>query len=261
MFVIDCHDHIYMKKLAPKAVKSVGEFYNTSMFGTGTAEELAELAETPPISHFIVNVVAPTARSVSRMNDFVADECQKHSCFTGLGTLHPDMENPEKEIERIIALGLKGIKLHPDSQDFDMDSPKAMNLYEMLEGRLPVLMHCGDYRYDRSHPRRLVNILETFPDLTIVAAHFGGWSIFEEAISYLKKLNCPMDLSSTTPFIGSEKTASLIRQYGADRVLFGSDYPMWHPVDEFNQFMKINMSDEDREKILWKNAAAVFGIA
>ena len=260
MLVIDCHNHIYMKKTAHRIVKSVGAFYNTEMSCSGTADELAALAESSPINHFIVNVVAPGAKSVSRHNDFVAEECNKHSCFTGLATLHPDMEDPEKEIDRVISLGLKGIKLHPDSQDFEMDAPEAMALYEMLEGRLPILMHCGDYRFDRSHPKRLVNVVKAFPHLTIIAAHFGGWSIFEEAIPYMKEINCFMDLSSTMPFIGTEKTAELIRLYGTDRMLFGSDYPMWHPVEELNNFMKIDMSDEDMEKILWKNAASIFDI-
>ena len=260
MIVIDCHDHIYHKKLAAMAVKGVGEYYNTEMSCGGTAEELAEITEDSPVRHFVVNAVAPNARSVKRLNDFIAGECKKHSQFTGLGTLHPDMDDAENEIERIISLGLKGIKLHPDTQDFEMDSPDAMKLYEMIEGRLPVLMHCGDYRSDKSHPHRLEKILKAFPGLTVVAAHLGGWSIFDEAVPYMEKLDCPMDISSTMPFIGIERTAELIRRYGADRILFGSDYPMWHPVREYEAFMSIEMSDEDREKILWRNTAEVFGI-
>ena len=90
-----------------------------------------------------------------------------------------DYPEPEKEIERAIGLGLKGMKLHPDTQHVNMDDPRLMNVYEMIEGRLPIVIHTGDYRYDYSHPRRLMNVLKTFPDLVVDAAHFGCWSRYE----------------------------------------------------------------------------------
>ena len=141
-----------------------------------------------------------------------------------------------------------------------MDCKNAMKIYEMLEGRLPVLMHCGDHRFDRSHPSRLAKVLDTFPGLTVVAAHFGGWSIFDEAVPYVKDRKCYMDISSSMPFIGKEKVYDLISLYGADRLLFGSDFPMWHPVKEYEMFMQLPMSREKRQKILYKNAAEVFDI-
>lgn len=260
MFAIDCHDHIYIKRLAPKAVQSVGEFYQVKMACSGVSDELVEIAGSSPVKRFVVNAVAPGPSSVKRLNDFMAKEKDAHPEFTALGTLHPDMEDVRSETDRIISLGLKGIKLHPDSQGFEMDCPEAMRIYEAAEGRLPVLMHCGDYRYDSSHPRRLVNILKAFPGLTVVAAHLGGWSIFEEAVPYMKELDCYMDISSTMPFIGGEKTLEYIRMYSADRLLFGSDFPMWSPVSEFDAFMRLELSEEEQRKILYKNAASVFDI-
>ena len=260
MFAIDCHAHIYMKKMASKAVKGVGEFYDVPMSCTGISEELHEIAVSSPVRHFVVNVVAPSAKHVHRLNVFAAEECAAHSEFTGLATLHPDMENPDEEIEAILALGLKGIKLHPDTQHFDADSDKAMRLYECIAGRLPLLIHCGDYRYDSSHPRRIARIIEAFPELTVVAAHFGGWSIYDEAIPYLTDKNCYMDISSAMPFLPPEKIHSLIRHYGAERLMFGSDYPMWDPVREYEAFMKLDLTEQERELILRKNAAKVFSI-
>ena len=260
MFAIDCHDHIYNRRLAPKAVQSVGKFYHIEMQCSGVSDELIRISEKSPVKKFIINAVALSPSPVKRLNDFIASECSLHPEFSGLATLHPEMEEPEKEIERIISLGMCGIKLHPDSQCFDMDCENAMKLYEMLEGRLPVLIHCGDYRFDRSHPRRLVNILKAFPKLKVVAAHFGGWSIFDEAVPYMSELDCMMDISSSMPFIGTERVDGLIRHYGADRLMFGSDFPMWNPVKEYESFLSIGLSKEENEKILWKNAADVFGI-
>ncbi len=260
MFAIDCHDHVYNRRIAPKAVQSVGEFYSVQMNCTGTADELLKIAASSNVKKFVINAVALSPKPVERLNDFMAKEQNAHEEFTALGTLHPDMEDPAKEVERIISLGLHGIKLHPDSQSFDMDCPAAMKLYECIEGRLPLLIHCGDYRFDRSHPKRLVNILDAFPKLTVVAAHFGGWSIFDQAVPYLKDRSCYMDISSSMPFIGKEKVYDYIRLYGADRLLFGSDFPMWNPVKEYEMFMELPMSKENRQKILYKNAADVFDI-
>lgn len=260
MLVIDCHDHIYHKKLAVMAVKGVGEFYDVDMACSGTADDLVKYAGCSPIKKFVVNSVALTANTVKRLNTFVAEQCRAHSEFVGLGTLHPDMDNADEEIERIISLGLKGIKLHPDTQKFDADSDKAMKLYEKFAGRLPLLIHGGDHRYDYSHPRRLERIEQCFPQLTMVAAHLGGWSIYEEAVPYMSRMHCFMDISSVMPFVKAERVRELIRLYGADRLLFGSDYPMWDPLNEYEAFMKLGLTQEEQEKILFKNTARIFGI-
>ena len=260
MFAIDCHCHIYNHEIAPRAVSNVGQFYNINMNCGGTAEELTEMSKISPIKKFVVNAVALTPKPVYKLNEYIAAECKKHNEFIGVGTLHPDMENMEEEVEHIISLGLHGVKLHPDTQHFNTDSAKAMKLYECIENRLPLLIHCGDYRYDYSHPRRLAKVLDSFKNLTVVAAHLGGWSIFEQAVPYLKKRRCYMDISSSMPFIGIKRVSEYIKIYGADRLMFGSDFPMWNPVSEYENFMKIKMARNEREKILWKNAAKVFNI-
>ncbi len=260
MFAIDCHDHIYNPRIAARAVKNVGEFYDVGMNCHGTSDELIEMSKTSPIKKFVVNAVALSPKPVQKLNDYIAAECSKHKEFVGLGTLHPDMENMAEEIERMISLGLRGIKLHPDTQCFNMDSPQAMKMFERIGNKLPVLIHCGDYRYDYSHPRRLANVLDAFPELTVVAAHFGAWSIFDQGIPYLKDRKCYMDISSAMPFIDHSRVLGYIKLYGADRLMFGSDFPMWNPVKEYNDFMQLELSDEEREKILWKNAAKVFNI-
>lgn len=260
MFAIDCHDHIYHPRLARRAVSGVGEFYNVAMSCTGTTDELIKISQQSPIKKFVVNSVALSPKNVRKLNEFVANECSQHSELTGLGTLHPDMDNMKEEVDHIISLGLKGIKLHPDTQHFDADSSNAMKLYECIEGRLPLLLHCGDYRYDSSHPRRLANVLDTFPQLTVIAAHFGAWSIFDQAIPYLKDRHCYLDISSSMPFLEHERVYEYIKLYGAERLMFGSDFPMWDPVSEYNSFMKFDLSKEERAQILWKNASQVFSI-
>lgn len=260
MTVIDCHCHIYPEKIARRAVQSVGEFYTIPMDVTnGTGAGLLKTCENSPITHHIVYSVATKPSNVQSINNFIAAECAAHPQFVGFATLHQDFPDPEAEIERIISLGLKGIKLHPDTQTVNMDDPRLMRIYEIIEGRLPLVMHCGDYRYTYSHPSRLKKILRTFPDLVVNAAHFGGWSIFDLAVEYLEDERCFLDMSSAQEFLGPRRTHELTRIYGTDRLMFGSDFPMWSPVRELEMYSALPFTDDELEDLTWHNAERFLG--
>ena len=125
----------------------------------------------------IVQSVATTPKQVQSINEFIADTvAHANGRLTGLGTLHPNSENLREDVEHLIALGLKGVKLHPDIQNFKVDDYRCLKIYELCEEfGLPILMHTGDKRYDNSNPNRLLPILEIYDHLTIIGAHFGGW--------------------------------------------------------------------------------------
>jgi hypothetical protein len=261
MKVIDAHCHIYPPKIAERATKGVGDFYSIPMANTnGTAERLLEVCEGTPIERNIVHSVATSAKQVQSINDFIMQTCTEHDRFIGFMTLHQDFPDPEAEINRCLAGGLRGIKLHPDSQQVEMDDARLLPIYEIAQSRnIPIIMHCGDYRYDYSHPRRMQRILHDFPQLNVDAAHFGGWSIFDLALEYLQNENCFLDLSSSMAFIGAKRTAELIRAYGADRVMFGSDYPMWSPVAELEFLQTCGLTDAELKQVCWNNADAFLG--
>ena len=259
MEVIDFHTHIYPEKIAEKAVSSVGDFYNIKMDGGGTAQTL--LKQSEGITSHVVHSVAVSPKTVVAINDFISAECEKHGNFYGFGTMHAGFENKIEETKRILSLGLKGIKIHPDTQEFDMDTEEMYELYDFLrEEKIPLLIHCGDYRYDYSHPKRLKNILKRFPGLIVIGAHFGGWSMHDLALEYLKDENCYLDTSSSFFVTGMKRAKELIRIYGAERMVFGSDFPMWSPKEELERFMSMNLTDEENELILHKNAEKILNI-
>ena len=185
MTVVDAHVHVYPEKIALRAAKSVGDFYQYPMFKEGSIPAMLAAVEGSPITHHIIYSVATKPSNVESINDFIAAECKKHPNFVGFMAMHQDYPNPEAEIERAIGLGLRGMKLHPDTQKVNMDDDRLMRIYELIEGRMPLVMHCGDYRTDFSHPRRMKRILHEFPNLVVDAAHFGGWSVFDLAVEYL----------------------------------------------------------------------------
>lgn len=262
-YVIDSHCHIYPEKIAARAVAGTDAFYNEHSFGKGTVEDLIATEEKAGIDHFIVQSVATTPHQVGRINDFIAESvANSGGKMTGLGTLHPDSKDIKGDVMHLKELGLKGVKLHPDIQQFKIDDYRCLKIYEICEEeRLPILMHTGDHRYDFSNPNRLLPVMEIYTGLTVIGAHFGGWSVWEEAAEKLAKLpNLYVDCSSSLPYITSETAKHLVQTYGADKVLFGTDYPMWDPTDELERFFKIGLSEEENKKIFAENAKKLFGI-
>lgn len=261
-YTVDAHCHIYPEKIVERAVAGTDNFYGITSQCRGTAEDLLTRGETAGVDHFIVQSVATTPKQVRSINNFIANEVAAHTDkLTGLGTLHPDSEDQAGDVEHLISLGLKGVKLHPDIQNFDVDDPRCLKIYELCEGRLPILMHTGDYRYDHSNPNRVLPVLKRFPDLTVIGAHLGGWSVWDDACSALAGLpNLWVDCSSSFYTLSPDKARDIILRYGTDRVLFGTDYPMWEADKELEFLLGLGFSDEEYEKLLGGNARRLFGI-
>lgn len=261
MPVVDIHVHIYPEKVSERATQSIGRFYNIEMDAeNGSVSRLGVSLEGSDITHCVVCSVAVKPSTVGSINDFIAREVETHGNFIGLMAMHQDYEDPETEIERAMGLGLRGIKLHPDTQEVNMDDPRLMRVYEIAEAKgLPLIIHCGDYRYDYSHPRRLKRILHAFPKLVVDAAHFGGWSIQDWALEFLEDENCFLDMSSSMRFLGPRRTRELVYAYGTDRILFGSDFPMWEPADELKRFRALGFTPAELEDMCWHNAERFLG--
>ncbi len=261
--IIDCHCHVYPDKIAAKAVQGIGDFYSIPMEMDGTLATLKKEGAKAGITHYVVFSVATKPAQTASINRFIADTVAASSgTMTGLGTLHPDSEDLQGDVEQILALGLKGVKLHPDIQGFKIDDYRCLKIYELCEGRLPVLMHTGDHRYDFSNPNRLKPVLEIFKNLTVIGAHFGGWSIWEEAAPQLCGYeNFFVDCSSSLYALSPETAKGLVRTYGAEKVLFGIDYPMWKPSEELARFHALGLTPEEEDKILWQNAQKIFSIS
>lgn len=260
-YVIDSHCHIYPEKIASRAVAGTDNFYGTVSFGNGITDQLRELKDISGTDLYIVQSVATTAKQVGSINEFIANEVDKgNGLFVGLGTLYPDSDNVKEDVRHLVSLGLKGVKLHPDIQNFKIDDYRCLKIYELCEQEgLPILMHTGDNRYDNSNPNRLVPVLNIFTGLTIIGAHLGGYSIWNEASEKLAGLdNLYVDCSSSFPFIDKQTALDIIRKYGADKVLYGTDYPMWSPIEEIKTFMSLGLTDDEKRKILSENAKKLF---
>ena len=259
--IVDCHCHIYPEKVAARAVAGIGAFYDISMHMDGTKATLQREAAAAGITHSMIFSVATKPSQVLSINEFIAGEvAMSGGTMTGLGTMHPLSEDMAGDMQHLLSLDLRGVKLHPDVQGFCIDDERCQTIYALCEAAgIPVLLHTGDKRYDMSNPNRLRPMVEKFPHLTFIGAHLGGYSVWEDAVRELHGYeNLYFDCSSTFAFMTPERARELILTLGTDHVLFGTDYPMWVPKDEVETFFSLGLSDEDNEKILWRNAKRLF---
>lgn len=258
--IIDFHNHIFPENISDKATGFLGDYYHVPIECTGTIDVLIEDAKKAGIETLVVHSTATKASQVETINSYIAAACKEHKNFIGFGSLHPDMANPAEEIERIISLGLRGIKLHPDFQNFPADSDKMMPIYEKLSGRLPVLFHAGDIVNTYSSPKRIARVHDAFPNLTIIAAHLGGYRRWEEALEYLSGTDVYFDTSSSLWALTKEKAEFYIKSHNINRILYGTDFPMSGHESELKRFYSIDLTDEERELILYKNAAELLNL-
>ena len=259
MQIIDIHTHIYPSKIARKATESVRDFYQLqgSVEMDGTVDMLLSRGKEAGISRFVVLPVSNSASRVRSINSFILEQTQLHDNFVGFGTLHADMEGLNEEVEWILANSLRGIKMHPDSQRFPIDDPRLYPVYDTIQGKIPVLLHMGDQRYNYSHPVRLRRILDTFPRLEVIAAHFGGYSMFHTARELLWDTDCVFDISSAMMFMEEGEAERYINYYGAERLAYGTDYPLWDPVEEVKRFQSLKLSDAQFDQIAHKTAERI----
>lgn len=253
--IIDAHAHIFPQKIEEKAVESIGSFYGIPMDHSGLGEELIKSGEEIGVSRYLVCSTATKAMQVESINSFIKAECEEHPEFIGFATLHPDYEDLDKAFEYILSNNFYGIKLHPDFQRFAIDDERAFGIYRRAEGKLPILFHTGDARYEFSNPARLSKVCDRFPELRCIAAHFGGYSQWDEAYaSYSpQNQNIYMDTSSSLFLMEKAQALAFFDKFGVSRFFFGTDFPMWSHKEELKLFLSLGLSNKDNDDILANN--------
>jgi predicted TIM-barrel fold metal-dependent hydrolase len=250
--IFDFHTHAYPEEIATKAVEFLNDYYHVTCEGLGTIEDLKQSAKEMGVNYLLVHSVATKPTQVENINSWIASHTSEN--ILGFGTIHPLYEHIEEEMDRITELGLRGLKLHPDFQSFYIDDPMMDIVYEKAEGNLPILFHVGDLNSDFSSPRRLARVIEKYPRLTVIAAHLGGYSVWDDGIKYLAGKNVYIDTSSSLWFLKPEAALNIIHTFGIHRVLFGTDYPLMRHRTELKAFNSIGLTEAEKALILFENA-------
>jgi predicted TIM-barrel fold metal-dependent hydrolase len=261
MKYIDVHTHVFPDNVANKVVNQLEGYYKLTCQGKGDFADLIKNITEANLTKTVIFSTATKAAQVVTINDYIAALCKQDERFIGFGTLHPDYPDIAEELVRFKTLGLKGLKLHPDFQQFYIDEPKLDAIYQAIPDNMPILIHVGDENVDYSAPERLAKVMDKYPNLVFIAAHFGGYCRWEDAKKCLfGRRNLYLDTSSCFGKISYSQGREMIRLHGADRVLFASDYPAQRSQQSIQDVLNMELTLEENELIFYKNAQRLLGL-
>lgn len=263
MMIIDFHTHCFPEKIALRAVEKLSFASGGLMPNTdGTVAGLKELMAKTGVDKAVVLNIATNATQQKNVNDFAASI--NGGDFISFGSVFPDSEDCLEELRRIKALGLNGVKLHPDYQGFNVDDEKMKPIYKKIgELGLITVFHAGfDYGFPPPYgatPDKMERALKWF-ESPVIAAHWGGIDCGEGVLNRL----CGKDIYFDTSFgygnIPKYYAEKIMEKHTPDRMLFGTDSP-WHTADmELRLLKTLNLSDADMEKITHLNGEKLLGI-
>ena len=259
--VIDFHAHIYTDDMAPKAIASVKRRMGVRVPGLGTVSDLRDSMEKSGVEKSIILPLAPLPKHVAPTNDFFLATVANGDGLVPFGAIHPFQPDIEEELDRLIAAGVKGVKAVPFMQRFYPDDPKCDRLYDAVAERgMLLLLHAGKVPEDLPEffgtPDRFARMAKRHPDLVVVLAHLGGWEMWSAVREYLipAEENVYFDTAYISPSLSSEEAGDLIREIGADRVLFGTDYPWTDQAEEIEFVEGMDLPAREKRMILSQNA-------
>ncbi len=263
--LIDFHTHAFPDKIAPRAIEKLA-FASGGLtpYTDGTVGGLRASMAASGVDTAVVLSIATNAHQQASVNDFAA-AINQGADIVAFGSVFPDAPDALDELERIKALGLKGVKLHPDYQGFNVDDPKMKPLYQKISSLgLITVFHAGlDYGFCPPYgatPDKLETALGWF-ESPVVAAHWGGVNCGEAVLARLcGRENLYFDTSFGYSMMPRCIALRILERHTPARMLFGTDTP-WHTAAmEWRLLDTLGLTDAERDAIASGNAKQLLGI-
>lgn len=204
-------------------------------------------------------------------NEQIVHLVETSSRFIGFASVDPHDPAAPRTLEKAIReYGLRGLKLDPALQDFDIgDRERAYPVYQACcELDVPIVMHCGlswapKGRAARAHPLLLEEVIHSFPNLRVVIAHFGWPWVAEAVMLALKHRNVYLDTSilySGTPpqalaqVLGQQVGLHVVESSLSGQVVFGSNYPRVDPKRVAQGVRNLGLRPQIERRVMHDNA-------
>ena len=256
--VTDFHVHAFPDELAGRAVEKLRAIHGGRAALDGTVGALLESMDRAGIARSVICSIATAPKQVEPILSWSL--AIRSDRIEPLASVHPASDDAPAQVERIARSGLLGIKLHPQYQDFLPDERRMWPIYEAVrQCGLILTMHCGqDLCFpaddERSHPERLLAVIEGFPGLTLVATHMGGWKRWEAALALLAGRGVYLETSYSVGVAPEGLLRKIIQRHPPDRIMFGTDSP-WRDQGEDLARTRALFADPDlRRGVLGANA-------
>ncbi|MFA5658750.1 MAG: amidohydrolase family protein [Oscillospiraceae bacterium] len=258
--IIDFHTHAFSDEIAARAMEKLEATCDMKAYSCGTVFALLEHYKACGVDKAVLLPIATKPTQQTVINNWA--KSVEGDVIIPFGSVHPDSADALNELERIKSMGMKGIKLHPDYQGFFVNDEKLFPIYEKCEQLgLIIVFHSG---YDPVSPKKIhclpemiPKLIMKFPYLKIVLAHLGGMNCFSDVEYMLAglKTNLYFDTAYIAGNCPDEQIMRIIKKHGADKILFASDFPWHSPVQEIEMINRLELSQNEKDNIFYKNAA------
>ena len=174
-----------------------------------------------------------------------------------------------------------GIKIHPQYQDTDITDIRYLRILDHAASLgLITVMHAGDeIAYPgvvRCSPEMVRSVCDQLGNIPLVLAHMGGWKNWQRVAENLAHTGCCLDTAISLgqivpiddhyapgdlPLLSEEDFVSLLRAFGSQRILFGTDSPWADQAEEIRKLTSLPLTQDELENILSRNAARLLGLS
>ena len=278
--IIDFHTHIFPPQIKKKRSKYIDRdpsfaiLYSEKNAELATADELIASMDKDGVDiSVVVNIGWITHELCVETNDYILESIARYpQRLIGFCAVQPNScEAAVAEIERCAERGIRGVgEMRPDIQLFDIRDEEVMEPFikVITEHKLILLTHSSEpvgHEYPGKGgitPDMLYPFITSFPNLTIVCAHWGGGLPFYALMPEVKKAmsNVFFD-TAASPFLYSPQVyTQVVQLVGADKILFGSDYPLLAQGRLLKEIRSLNLPEETKSLILSGNAQRLLGI-
>jgi uncharacterized protein len=278
IYIVDGHVHTFSSEsISEKIIFSFNKLYDISFEnpGNGTIPDVLKKMEDSGIDRTVMANFAP-AKILDASNRWNLEMASLHSGLAALVSFHPEMDGSmPKLLEEYAGQGARGIKLHPMAQGFSPDHEGMQALYASCSRlAFPIVFHCGRVSNARLNEfadlDSILPVIEKYDGIPFVLTHMADGSV-EDVLRLAKEHPHvyfdtsivitgfpPIQQVNESSWLDDGEVADIFRMIGADRVLFGSDYPWGSPAHDVERILGLNLSWEEKQKILGGNAVKLF---
>ncbi len=259
---IDMHFHVFFEGELEGGFKNLEHMQKS----------IGAIVSDPRIKKVGMIVIAPEdLETTKKQNDFILESSKENDKFFPIASVHPAQgKEALLEIERVVKAGAKMLKLHQNTQKFDLENPMVSKIItESTDRGIPILFE-GTTFVDKNTVKKLFELAIKHPKARLVLAHMGGIAFREMLVFALFKKypwwpnNVYFDISYTAAAFANspmrDELVYVIREVGVDRVMFGSDYPLHQPGEALDALESMGFTEEELDAIAYGTAKTLLDL-
>lgn len=253
--IVDCHAHIFPDHVAERAMDALTARYGASPVVLPTRDNLLRHMDDCGVDQAVAVAVATHPGQVRSINTWLTTLDTER--LIPFGALHPYAEDLAGEVARLVGAGIWGIKLQPHFQEYRLDEEAVPAMLEAVGDRLAVLLHGGQEIIAIPHvspvPWRVAALARQFPQVRFIVAHLGAYEMWDEVEEHLVGQDVWLDASYVFGHCPPQQALRIIRNHGAERVVWGSDFPWQAQSEGLTGLRGLGLDDEELAGILSGN--------